>query len=233
MNTSSAPPLPASFVDTRLAVHALAEHVLSGVRYAAVGRIGLLPAADGVVTPTFERRAVGLSGLELVDRNETGERRTRVTTLRAAAGYFGSALGAPPLWTPVTAPDPDAPLAIGETDVQLLAAWFSLVGEALAVQAPDAVQTLWPEHFDLALTVSDADRGDITFGGSPGDAEHAQPYLYVLPPVPVPDGDRSFWNETFGAAVSYERIAASGDAAAFFADAAARIRSVPTPEDRR
>ena len=147
-----------------------------------------------------------------------------MTTLRAAADHFGTTLGAPPLWTPVTTPDPDAPLAIDGTDLQLLAGWFTLVGEALTTQAPEASPTLWPEHFDLAVTVSVAS-GETTFGGSPGDAEHDQPYLYVLPPSPEPDGDRSFWNEPFGAAVSYDRIATAGDAAAFFADAAARIQS--------
>ena len=75
--------------------------------------------------------------------------------------------------------------------------------------------------------------GDITYGGSPGDAEHDQPYLYVLPPSPVPDGDRSFWNEPFGAAITYDRVRTADDAAAFFADAAARIRSAPPPEDGR
>ncbi len=231
MDPSSLPPLPDSFVSTRLAVQALAEHVLCGVRYAAVGRIGLLPAPDGIATPPFENRTVGLRGLQLFDRGPDGERRAPVTTLRAAADHFGTTLGAPPLWTPVTTPDPDAPLSIDGTDLQLLAGWFTLVGEALTTQAPEASPTLWPEHFDLAVTVSDAS-GETTFGGSPGDAEHDQPYLYVLPPSPEPDGDRSFWNEPFGAAVSYDRIATAGDAAAFFADAAARIQSATPPEDR-
>jgi hypothetical protein len=226
-------PLPDSFVSTRLAVHALAEHVLSAVRYAAVERIGLEPAPDGIATPPFDGRTVGLRGLELVDRSPDGERLAPVTTLRAAADHFGIAVGAPPLWTAVTSPDPDAPLPINETDLRLLCGWFTLAGQALATQAPSASPTLWPEHFDLAVTVSDAQRGDITYGGSPGDAEHDQPYLYVLPPSPVPDGDRSFWNETFGATITFDRVGTADDAAAFFADAATRIRSTPPPEDGR
>jgi len=46
--------LPDSFVTTRLAVHALAEHVLCAVRYAAVERIGLAPVPDGIATPPFD-----------------------------------------------------------------------------------------------------------------------------------------------------------------------------------
>jgi hypothetical protein len=233
VDPSSLPPLPDSFIGTRLAVHALAEHVLCTVRYDAVGRIGLLPTPDGVATPPFEDRTVGLRGRELVDRRPDGERRAPVTTLRAAADHFGCALGPPPLWSPVTAPDPDAPLKVDGTDLGLLARWFALVADALATQAPGAEQTLWPEHFDLAVTVNDSRDGDTTFGGSPGDVGHDQPYLYVLPPVPVPDGDGSFWNEPFGAARCYDRVANTSDAAAFFADAAARIRSAPPSEDRR
>ncbi len=222
--------LPDSFVTTRLAVHALAEHVLCAVRYAAVERIGLAPVPDGIATPPFDGRTVGLRGLELVDRGPDGERRAPVTTLRAAADHFGIAVGAPPLWTAVTAPDPDAPLPIDEIDLRLLCGWFTLTGEALATQAPDASTTLWPEHFDLATTVRDTELGDITFGGSPGDAEHEQPYLYALPPSPVPDGDRSFWNEPFGAALSYDRVTTAGDATDFFADAAARVCAAATSE---
>jgi hypothetical protein len=224
--------LPDSFVDSRVAVHALAEHVLCTVRYQAVRRVGLLPAPEGVVTPPFEERVVGLRGLELVDRRPDGERRAPVTTLRAAAEHFGADLGAPPLWTPVTSLDPDAPLAVDAGDLEVLTAWFTLVGEALAVPAPGTPPTLWPEHFDLAVRIKDPQLGSMTFGGSPGDAEHDQPYLYVLPPSQAPDGDRSFWNEPFGASVPYDCIANVGEAAAFFAEAADRIRSTPPPEDR-
>jgi hypothetical protein len=232
MDSSAQPTLPDSFAGTCLAVHALAEHVLCSVRYQAVGRIGLLPAVEGVATPPFEDRTVGLRGLELVDRRPDGERRAPVSTLRAAAEHFGTEIGPPPLWTPVTSPDPDTPLTIDATDLELLADWFALVGDALAAQAPQAAQTLWPEHFDLAITVNDSGAGRTTFGGSPGDALHDQPYVYVLPPFAVPDGDRSFWNEPFGAARSYDRIAAPGAAAAFFAEAAGRIHSAPRREDR-
>ena len=35
---------------------------------------------------------------------------------------------------------------------------------------------LWPEHFDVAFE----DRA-VTYGGSPGDENHDEPYLYVAP----------------------------------------------------
>ncbi len=85
--------LSPSFVQTRQATHALAEHVLCAVRYAAVGRIGLSPASDGIVTPAFDDRVVGLRGLELVDSGPGGERRIPVTTLRDAGRFFGVVAG--------------------------------------------------------------------------------------------------------------------------------------------
>ena len=125
---------------------------------------------------------------------------------------------APPLWTPTTTPDLDAPLAIDADAAGALAAWFTLVAGALTKVDLSAAQTLWPEHLDLALTV-----GEVTYGGSPGDAEHAEPYLYVLPPAGFERGDPSFWNEPFGASLSYQRIGGPADADAFLTEATERL----------
>ena len=124
---------PPTLAGTRIALHALSEHVLCAVRYAGVGRVGLAPAVDGVVTPPFDGRTVGVRGLDLVDTTDAGERRAPVTTLRAAGDFFGVAVGAPPLWTPTTSVDPDAPLDLDGDAVGALAVWFNLVGGALGV----------------------------------------------------------------------------------------------------
>jgi hypothetical protein len=217
-------PLPSAFGATRAAVHTLAEHVLCAVRYAAVGRIGLIPVGDGIATPPFEGRVVGLGGVELVDAGTGGERRAPVTTLRSAGEFFGVTPGVPPLWTPSTRGDLDAVLDIEADGMAALTAWFALVSTALATVHPAASQTLWPEHFDLAITVDGA-----TYGGSPGDANHVGPYLYVTPPGdPVPDGDHRFWSEPFGASLTYDRITSAADAVAFFAQATARVTITPT-----
>src|SRR5919204_675772 len=50
----------------------------------------------------------------------------------------------------------------------------------------DAIH-LWPEHFDVAIEL-----GEATFGVSPGDENHPEPYAYVAPWNPPPPGD--FWN---------------------------------------
>jgi hypothetical protein len=208
-------PLPRSYASTRRSVHALAEHVLCVVRYRAAGRIGLMPVHDGIVT-SFDGPVVGLRGVELID----GDRRAPVSTVRAAAQFFGIEPGAPPLWAPVTSLHHDAPLAIDVDGVASLAQWFGVGRTALAAVYPGCTQTLWPEHFDLAVTTAE---GHI-FGVSPGDANHAKPYLYVVPAGgPVPDGDDHFWSESFGAALGYDRVDSVITAVAFFTLAANRL----------
>ena len=75
---------------------------------------------------------------------------------------------------------------------------------------------LWPEHFDLATTVS-----GVNYGGSPGDAGHPTPYLYVGPYTP-PTPDGGFWNEPFGASVDLAAVGSPADALAFFREGRAR-----------
>ena len=216
--------LPTSFASTRVGVHTLAEHVLCAVRYAAVGRIGLTPVRDGIDTPPFDGRVVGLRLRELVDGGTGGERRSPITTIRAAGEFLGVTPGVPPLWTPTTNSNLDDVLDIDADGVAVLAAWFTLVSGALTTVHPATSQTLWPEHFDLAVTVAGA-----TYGGSPGDATHVAPYLYVTPPgEPVPDGDRRFWNEPFGASLAYDRITGAADAIGFFTEAMARVAASST-----
>ena len=53
---------------------------------------------------------------------------------------------------------------------------FRVGDEALAEFAPDAQRVLWPEHFDLGITL---DR--VNYGVSPGDADIGVPYAYVGP----------------------------------------------------
>ncbi len=51
------------------------------------------------------------------------------------------------------------------------------------------------------------------YGGSPGDDTHPEPYLYVGP-WEARAGD-VFWNEPFGASLSYAELRAGADGLAF------------------
>ncbi len=74
------------------------------------------------------------------------------------------------------------------------------------VDSPSRLQ-LWPEHFDLAVDMG-PDGARANFGGSPGDDAHPEPYLYIGPWAPR---EGTFWNESFGASLSYAEILGGAD----------------------
>lgn len=113
-------------------------------------------------------------------------------TFREVAQAAGFEPGAPEgAYAETTGADPDAPLEVDISAAGLIEEWFVLGGRALRCLAPDVSPVLWPEHFDLASTVT-----DVNYGVSPGDEAHPGPYAYVGPSTPC-TGD--FWNAPFGA----------------------------------
>jgi hypothetical protein len=83
------------------------------------------------------------------------------------------------------------PLDVDPEDTARLARFFRFTWDVLETLRKEAVEPseihLWPEHFDIAFE----DR-EVTYGGSPGDEHHDEPYLYVSPwraPEPGPQ-----WN---------------------------------------
>jgi hypothetical protein len=213
-------------VGTRLSLQAVAEHVLSAALHAATGRIGLRATPGGFGTPWFPgppaagsdgetEQRLRVEGVELVVERAGEERRTALTTLGAAAAFAEVAPGAPTdVYTPATALDLDVPLFLLPRAAADLARWFTLVDEALesfraehAALEPDLGE-LWPEHFDVATTMA-----KVNYGGSPGDEAHDEPYLYVGPWSPH---EGPFWNEPFGASISWTHVPDSDAALAFF-----------------
>jgi hypothetical protein len=54
---------------------------------------------------------------------------------------------------------------------------------------------LWPEHFDPAIEMGSEDQGRrASYGASPGDQGHLEPYLYVSAWTEI-DRDDPFWND--------------------------------------
>lgn len=213
--------LPEQFAETRQSMHALAEHVLCAARYHAMGRIGLQVVQGGFATPPFsdDHRTIGVDGTELVVRAGGQERRAPITTLRAAGELAGVAPGAPSsVFKPATPCDLDAPLSVDVDAARRLADWYALGDAALrrlaleiADDQPSDV-TLWPEHFDVGIRA-----GEVNYGASPGDAQVPGPYLYVGPTgLDLAATGDSFWNQPFGAAVTWEAIGSVEDALEFF-----------------
>ena len=212
---------------TIIALHVLAEHVLGAGLYAATGHIGLQVAPGGFGTPPsadgdLGGRFVVADGALAVRRSDgTTERHAGITTVAAAAAFFDVTPGMPTsVYTPATALAPDAPLAVDRDVALRVGEWFTLGDAALAefaarhADADPSGRTLWPEHFDLGLSMA-----EVNYGVSPGDELHVEPYLYVGPWTPR---EGAFWNEPFGASVAASAITSVDEALAFFEEGRSR-----------
>jgi len=222
---------------TRSGWHRVAEHILAAARYAATGKIGLVPSPGGFRTPSFgaDGRFLAVDGTELVVGGAAGTRRTALTTVRVAAEFAGITPGAPAqVYRPATPLDLDEPLMIEPHAARLLAEWYSLGAQALsrfAAEIPGDKPTapvLWPEHFDVGITAA-----AINYGASPGDDHITDPYLYVGPHDGPPPGDPAFWNAPFGAARTFHQLGTVAEAAAFFRDGRARVLAHAATPTRR
>ena len=216
-----ATPLPATYDATRASLHAVAEHVLSPALHRATGRIGLRPTHGGFGTPWFRvgghERRVRVEGTDLVVDGGGAERRAPLRTVGEAADLAEVEPGAPAeVYPPATPLEPDAPLALDPAAARVVHGWYQFTGRALdafrrahAADEPSIAQ-LWPEHFDLAISMA-----EVNYGGSPGDGGHATPYLYVGP-WSLDGRDGAFWNEPFGASLAYGDVGTVDDVVAFF-----------------
>jgi hypothetical protein len=180
----SAPP---DLARTREALHAVAERVLAPARVRATGtEIALEATPGGFGTPPFPGggRVRAQGAALVVEAPDGSERRAAITTLRAAgrlAGIEADALSGEPLDV-----DPGAADFLGAFYAFATAELESLRTDA---EDPSPIH-LWPEHFDVALEAGDEAAGRrATYGASPGDEDHPEPYLYVAPwrtPEPSP-----------------------------------------------
>lgn len=209
-------PLTDAFVGTRSTLHALAEHVMAPARHRANGKIGLRFTRGGFGTPYFGAdRQVRIEDGDLVVSEGPEVRRWPVTTLADAAARAGiGAPGAPvEVYTPSTSVGADETLAVDRAAARALGEWYGFCASVLeqlrCESAGASLVQLWPEHFDLAADLGDEAAGQrANFGGSPGDGAHPEPYLYVGPWVGQAG---EFWNEPWGASLSYQELLAADD----------------------
>lgn len=212
---------PDQLVRTRTTLHSLAEHLLAGDLARRTGKIGLRVTPGGFGQPEVladgSRRRLRIDGTHLVVLESDAERWVPLTTAAELAAAAGAELGAPgDAYDPETTLDPTGTLAVDAEAAGALAGWFELVAAALeevrrrhADQHPTLVQ-LWPEHFDVACSLS-----EVNLGGSPGDADHPEPYLYVGPWTPRTG---TYWNEPWGASRSWRDVPDVAAAVAFLDD---------------
>jgi hypothetical protein len=153
-------PLPGEFAATRAALHRVAEAVVAPARKPD-SEISLRYTTGGFGTPFFEQDGhdcqVRVEHGELVRQRRREEERESLPDV-----------------------DPAAAAALGDFFGFACSALEELRAEE-ADGDPTLVR-LWPEHFDLALELGSEQAGRrANYGASPGDSDHAEPYLYVGP----------------------------------------------------
>ena len=215
------PDLPEDYAPALFDYHRLAYSVVAEARYRCNGKFGLRYTQGGFGTPFFGDDAqVRVAGDRIVKQEAGQARSATIRTLRQAGDFAGVAPGtaaaehdSPELG------DIDRPLDIRAEVGDFLGAWFGLAAAALeglrfspGAADPERVQ-IWPGHFDPAIAAGDAEAGRrATYGFSPGDHAHDEPYIYV---AAWGDIDRSdpFWNdENFaGASLPFAKLAAADD----------------------
>jgi hypothetical protein len=177
-----------SLAVTRRSLHGVAELVLAGPQYRQGGGIKLrvVPGGFGTVAAPELR----VDGDQLVTPTGSVPLRDTYAELAAAVGVEASPLddvyaGGPGIGA-------DEVIEVDPVAARLIADAFTRGEDALRSLAPDQEPILWPEHFDVGISV-----GEVNYGVSPGDDSIPQPYAYVGPWTPRTG---EFWNTSFGAA---------------------------------
>ncbi|WP_216651394.1 hypothetical protein [Actinomadura litoris] len=177
-----------SLEGTRRALHGVAELVLAGPQYRESGTIRLRVVWGGFETVRAPELRVNVTELVAGDRAIP----LNGTTCRELATAAGIEAGAPEgLYGDTSGVGLDETLGVdGEAAAHIVES-FARGREALVRFAPEAGPVLWPEHFDLGITVD-----EVNYGVSAGDGYLAEPYAYVAPWKPR---QGAFWDAPFGA----------------------------------
>ncbi|HZN17231.1 MAG TPA: hypothetical protein VFB84_03425 [Micromonosporaceae bacterium] len=194
---------------TRRSLHGLAELVLAGPQYRTSGTIRLRVVPGGFATVASP--ALGVAGVDLVvaDARHPLDGRS-YADLAALAGV---AVGAPEgLYSDGSGAEPSNVVEVDPASAGHLTSCLALGDAALRRFAPGETPVLWPEHFDLAVSVA-----EVNYGVSLGDRYLAEPYAYVGP-WRLREG--SFWNAPFGAARPMRELSGVDALLGFFTDGA-------------
>jgi hypothetical protein len=203
-------------LSTRTGLHAVAEAVLAGPQHRASGtiRLSVAPGAiETVARPRLRLTASSLSG-------PGGEASLLGATTALALGAAVGVQAGPPdgVYRDTSGVAVDQTLSIDADTATALMDWFAVGAAGLLTFAPDERAVLWPEHFDLAITLD-----EVNYGVSPGDAFSPLPYAYVGPHERVDD---AFFDAPFGAVRTWEQAPDAARLAAFFAEGRDRVRAV-------
>lgn len=217
------PNLPDTYVATREGLHQIAFFAVAPTRYQAEARMGLKSTPGGFGTPKFGDTVARVEGAALVLENDAGVASQGITSVRAACEFFGHVYEVdwyPDFRDPLRPVDPDQHLQIDEGAGRAIGGWFEFVTDLLerlrthGLEDDDVTEVqLWPEHFDPAIEMGRQDMGRrASYGGSPGDRDHPDPYVYVSAWGEI-DRSNPYWNdEAFnGSSLSYGELTRDED----------------------
>ncbi|MFD8597343.1 hypothetical protein ACFV1L_20300 [Kitasatospora sp. NPDC059646] len=195
------------FTRARTALHAVAEHLLAGPQYRVAGTVRLRAYPGGFAT-RFEPRLRVRSAQLLSAGRALDLPGVSCAQLGAAIGITaGRPAG---LYRDGSGVAVDQPLELDAEGADAVAACFAHGDAALRALFAQADPVLWPEHFDLAVTVD-----GVNYGLSPGDAFRPEPYAYVGLSAPRTG---AFWNAPFGAARTLTELGGLSGTTAFLAE---------------
>jgi hypothetical protein len=192
----------------------VATYVLAGPQYAASGTIRL--RVDDAGVSTVADPALLLTGAAVVAAGgaETG-----------LAGHTSRTLAESLRLSPRSLADvyPDQPdLGLDDPlDVDPAQAWELIAALATGASALSGLgaaepPVLWPEHFDVGVSLD-----EVNYGVSPGDGGVPEPYAYVGPWTRPEQDD--FWNQPFGAARAMADLGGVDEVLGFFREGQARL----------
>lgn len=196
---------------TRSSLHAVAEFLLAGPQFEMSRTIRLQATPDGFGTITEPALRVAGTVLVVGDRELDLHGHT-VSEVAQVAGLEARSLA--DVFTDGCGLGVDHRLTVDSSAAAVIAEAFRRGDEALAAFAPDVAKVLWPEHFDVAVTVE-----QVNYGVSPGDSYLAVPYAYVGP-WSTAGLEGAFWNAPFGAARPLSEL---DDLLAFFTEGAQAV----------
>jgi hypothetical protein len=191
---------------TRGSLHAIAELLLAGPQYRRTGTIRLRVDADGfsTVSEPLTRYAEGAVTHVGVRVPIAGE-----LSYAELGKQLGVDAGAPEgLYHQGSGASVDQTPVLDRRAAADLVAALHRGDQALRRFAPDQTPVLWPEHFDVGITLD-----EVNYGVSLGDTYLDEPYMYV---GPWKQRTGPFWNAPFGAAGPL--AATVEDVAEFFAE---------------
>lgn len=199
-------------VRTRLSLHGAAELLLAGPQLRESDNIELRVTPGGFATVAAPDCRV--DGAELVAGGE------RVPLSGHTFAEIAARVGIEPrrmedVYAEGSGRAPEDRAEADPEAASVLAAAFAAGDEALRRLAPQERPILWPEHFDVGITVD-----EVNYGLSPGDAYLPEPYAYVGP-WNARTGD--FWNAPFGAARAFRELGDADAVLAFFEEGKRRV----------